>query len=243
MTHSPSLGNIVIIDDQPNITALLEINLGCEGYNVKTTDRATDFKTFDLADIDLVIVDAMHQEYTGLQLIKDIRNEAGANHIGIIAYSSLDNEQAPIEALDAGADDYVLKPFSLREMVARVKAVIRRCSHKTNIVSTDNTLQFKTLSINQRNHSVTLDGEPLTLTKTEYSILAMLMRNINSLISRIEIHRSIWPQELTGANERKVDTNISRLRKKLGPLAYNLVNRSGHGYMIADDEHVVSSRS
>jgi DNA-binding response OmpR family regulator len=241
MTYSPSLGNIIVIDDEPNITNLLQVNLGCEGYTVTTVNSAADFASKkNLQEVDLVIVDAMRQDYTGLQLIKDLRNEAGFKRVGIIAYSSEDDDMYPVDALNAGADDYILKPFSLRELVARVKAVIRRYASQVAPEERETTLNFKTLSVDVKTHRVTLDNMPLTLTKTEYQILAMLMRNVNSYISRIEIHRSIWPQELSGANERKVDTNISRLRKKLGNVARNLVNRSGRGYMIADDEHISS---
>jgi DNA-binding response OmpR family regulator len=241
MTYSPSLGNIIVIDDEPNITNLLQINLGCEGYKVTTVNSAADFASHkNLKEVDLVIVDAMKQDYNGLQLIKDLRNEAGFRRVGIIAYSSEDDDMYPVDALNAGADDYILKPFSLRELVARVKAVMRR--YASQIASDDKVskLDFKTLSIDTKTHQVFLNDAPLILTKTEYQILAMLMRNINSFISRIEIHRSVWPQELAGANERKVDTNISRLRKKLGSVAHNLINRSGRGYMIADDEHISS---
>ena len=135
-----------------------------------------------------------------------------------------------IDALDAGADDYIVKPFSLRELLARVKSVLRRHSVKQRKQST---IDFCGMSVNPICQTVKINGQPVTLTKTEYSILMLLLKNVDMFVSRVEIHRTVWSDSTTaGANERIVDTNISRLRKKLGDVGAHIVSRSGHGYML-----------
>ena len=152
-------------------------------------------------------------------------------HIGIILYSPFKSERMVIDALDAGADDYIVKPFSLREIVARIKAVLRR--HTSSGTTGGNILSFQGLTVDQTNQSVKIDGAPITLTKTEYAILLLLLKNQDNYITRAEMRSKIWTDDKAGSNERIVDTNISRLRKKLGDLGNRIVNRSGHGYMIS----------
>ncbi|MDE6120975.1 MAG: response regulator transcription factor, partial [Muribaculaceae bacterium] len=145
--------------------------------------------------------------------------------------SSNKSERKVIDALDAGADDYLVKPFSLREMVARVKSVLRR--HKAPSTPTAQTITFENMSVDLTTQTVKIDGIPVGLSRTEYAILELLVRNIRTYVSRIEIHRSVWKDDTAGINERIVDTNISRLRKKLGALGAHIVTRSGHGYMLS----------
>lgn len=231
MQSSPNLGHILIVDDDPNITELLSVNLKSEGYSVEVATTAEDVDRSAQGETRLVIVDAMRQPYSGMDLIYDFKDDPQTEHIGIILYSSFKSERMVIDALDAGADDYVVKPFSLREMVARVKSVLRR--HTARPRSGGSLLTFQNLTIDQTNQSVKLDGAPLTLSKTEYAILLLLLKNVDNYVSRVEIHRKVWSEDTAGANDRIVDTNISRLRKKLGIIGNHIVNRSGHGYMIS----------
>ena len=122
------------------------------------------------------------------------------------------------------------KPFSLRELLARVKSVLRRHSRNTRKATQ---LSFLNLTLDPTSQTVKIDGTPLALTRTEYAILHLLIKNVDTYVSRIELHHKVWPDTAAGANERIVDTNISRLRKKLGDLGNNLINRSGHGYMLS----------
>ena len=138
-------------------------------------------------------------------------------------------EEYKSEGFEQGADDYIVKPFSLRELIARVKSVLRR--HGNN--NRASLLTFLNLSLDATSQTVKIDGKPLALTRTEYAILHLLIKNVDSYVSRIELHHKVWPDSTAGTNERIVDTNISRLRKKLGELGNNLINRSGHGYMLS----------
>lgn len=230
MNLSPSLGHILLVDDDSNITSLLQVNLLSEGYSVDVVDNAESVDRTAQDSTSLVIVDAMNQPYSGMDLIYDFKDDPATEHIAIILYSPIKSERMVIDALDAGADDYIVKPFSLRELLARVKSVLRRHSRNTRKATQ---LSFLNLTLEPTSQTVKIDGTPLALTRTEYAILHLLIKNIDTYVSRIELHHKVWPDTAAGANERIVDTNISRLRKKLGDLGNNLINRSGHGYMLS----------
>lgn len=230
MSSTPSLGEILIVDDDANISDLLRVNLRSEGYDVSVATVAEEVDRRKLEETSLVIVDAMNQPYSGMDFIYDLKEDPATEHVAIILYSPIKSERMVIDALDAGADDYIVKPFSLRELLARVKSVLRRHSSP---VRKNNQLSFLNLTLDPVSQTVKIDGTPLALTRTEYSILLILLKNVDSYVSRLELHHKVWPDTAAGSNERIVDTNISRLRKKLGELGNNLVNRSGHGYMLS----------
>lgn len=230
MPSTPSMGQILIVDDDSNICKLLQVNLRSEGYTVDVEEVAGNVDRSALESTQLVIVDAMNQPYSGMDLIYDLKDNPATEHIGIILYSNIKSERMVIDALDAGADDYMVKPFSLREMVARVKSVMRR--HRLP-ARTAAVVTFESMEVDFGSQTVRIDGKPVSLSKTEFSILAILLKNVNSYVSRVEIHRRVWDDGTAGINERIVDTNISRLRKKLGEVGARIVNRSGHGYMIS----------
>lgn len=231
MSTTPASGNILIVDDDIHITELLQVNLRSEGYNVDSLSHAEEVDLGSLGGTSLIIVDSMNQPYSGMDLIFDLSDDPRTQHIGVILYSSIKSERMVIDALDAGADDYVVKPFSLRELVARVKSVMRR--HSAPAVKPSNTITFQGLTADLVSQTVMLDGRPVQLSKTEFAILSLLLKNVNTYVPRADIHRSVWGGDTAGINERIVDTNISRLRKKLGELGNCIVNRSGHGYMIS----------
>lgn len=228
MSYSSSLGKILVVDDDENVAELLHVNLGSEGYTVDIIPVAENVRPEELDGTNLVIVDAMNQAYTGMDLIYDLKDNPSTSGIGIILYSPSRSERIVIDALDAGADDYITKPFSLRELVARVKSVMRRHSAR-RARPAGTVLTFMNMSLDTATAVVKIGDEPVSLSKTEYAILVILMKNINTYVSRVEIHKAVWND---GDNERIVDTNISRLRKKLGDLGEYLVNRSGLGYML-----------
>lgn len=228
---STASGNILVIDDDVNITDLLSLNLRSEGYTVEVATCAEDVDRTGLDDTRLVIVDAMHQPYSGMDFIFDIKDDPATEHIGIILYSTIKSERMVIDALDAGADDYITKPFSLRELVARVKSVLRR--HAPRPGRNNAAVTFHGLSLDPGNMNVKLDGKPLPLSRTEFAILSILLKNLDNYVPRAEIHRRVWGADNAGDNERVVDTNISRLRKKLGDLGSHIISRTGLGYMIS----------
>lgn len=229
MDANPALGHILIVDDDKDICELLQINLQSEGYVVHIQKNAEEVDFDNLDNIKLIIVDAMRQSYNGMDFIYDLKENPGTENIAVILYSNIRSERMIIDALDAGADDYIVKPFSLRELLARVKSVLRRHDR----IASPRLLEFKGLCMDPRSQTVKIDGQPLTLTKIEYAILKLLIKNVDSFVSRVEIHKNVWNDNNAGANERIVDTNISRLRKKLGDLGSYLKSRTGHGYMLS----------
>ena len=236
MSLQTSLGNILIVDADEAITELLQLNLRSEGYRVTVKGNTSDVDFSNLRDIHLIIVDGASQTPDGFEFIRQLKATRAGERIGVIYYSCFDSERTLIQALDAGADDSICKPFSLREMLARIRAVMRRWSRTQSAAHDDlDVVHFKQMRIDLRRKAVTIGDEFVNLSNTEYAILELLLRNANNYTSRIEIFRKIWPDG-TGANERIVDTNISRLRRKLGELGSCIANRSGLGYMIAFDE-------
>lgn len=231
-THA-CLGNILIVDDDKAIADLLRLNFKTEGYNVDVIESAADVSPLDLRDVHLMIVDASGQSPSGCELIAALRSTSPGDRIGIIYCADMSSERTLIGALDAGADDVVRKPFSLREMLARVRAVLRRRCRGASSVADANVITFKRMKVDLSLRTVSLGGELLPLSSTEFAILELLLRNANTYTSRMEIFKRVWPDG-TGANERIVDTNISRLRRKLGPIGACIVNRSGLGYMLGE---------
>lgn len=231
MQSQATLGNILVIDDDTAITDLLQLNLCSEGYNVLVKVHTADVRESDLRDIHLVLVDAARQNPSGFQFISALKSTPAGLRIGVIFFSEYESERTLIDALDAGADDSVCKPFSLREMLARIRAVMRRRC-RAAVPASEPVMTLGDMRVDFARKSVTIDNEFVNLSNTEYAILELLLHNANTYTSRIEIFRKIWPDG-TGANERIVDTNISRLRRKLGELGSCIVNRSGLGYMIA----------
>lgn len=229
MADTPSLGNILVVDDNIYICELLQVNLGSEGYSVAVEPDASKVAEMPLDTVQLIIVDAMKQEYSGMDLIYDLKDNPDTEGIALILYSPVKSERMAIDALEAGADDYISKPFSLRELMARIRAILRRHSRGSKASS----LTFLSLTMDQVGKNVKIDGLPVPLTSKEYAILQMLLKNPDTLISRIEIFRKVWPESTAGSNERIVDTNVSRLRKKLGNLSQHLISRTGHGYMLS----------
>lgn len=239
MSSQPSLGNILIVDDDKAITDLLLLNLRSEGYGVKSLELSSKLDLRSYPELHLLLIDASMQNPTGLELIEQLRTTSQGDRIGIIYYSKYDTERVLIQALDAGADDAICKPFSLRELMARVRAVLRRRAAFTRrsgaAPSDSDVMRIKDMRVDFVRKNVTIEEEFVNLSNTEFAILALLLRNANTYNSRIEIFRKIWPDG-AGANERIVDTNISRLRRKLGSYGEYITNRSGLGYIINTDK-------
>lgn len=238
MLESNPLGTILIVDDDPNITELLRRNLCTEGYGVEIVDMAMDVDILSVANMRMVIADSFDQDYTGLDLVHDIKCEPSCEHVPVIICSSNDSEDMVITALDSGADDFITKPFSLREFLSRVKAVLRR--HPMRNAPEAAPRQQQGLSVPELNlvidtvgQKVVENGAVVPLTKTEYAILVFLIKNQNSFFTRNQICVEVWKDE-AGSNARIVDTNISRLRKKLGETGKHIINRYGMGYAFVD---------
>lgn len=225
--------SILIVDSDRNITSLLEGNLRSEGYRVVTVSQAEDALVLSLETFHLVITEIkLPGEIDGFELLERMKEDRMTRHIPVLFCTELDSENSIIAGLNAGADDYVTKPFSLREFMARVRSVLRRHRNFAPI-KTVRTIEYRTLILNVDSRGLIIDGDAISLSPTEFTILTHLLRERNKLFTREEIYSTAWPGESMN-NPRLVDVNISRLRKKLGNYGQNIVNRSGLGYGFMD---------
>jgi len=227
---------ILVIDDEESLCEILKFNLEKEGYEVDCAYSAEDALALDnLSTYHLFIVDIMMERLSGFDFAKRIRNLPETEDTPIIFCSALNDEDDTVMGLNIGADDYITKPFVISEVLARVRAVLRR-SHATRQWSMnarqdsyESDVAFKGLRIDRNDKLCYLDDQEVNLTKTEFDILLFLLSHRNRIYSREEIIRQVWPSDVVVTN-RTIDTNIARLRKKIGEYGNNIVTRLGFGY-------------
>ncbi|MCM1484388.1 MAG: response regulator transcription factor [Muribaculaceae bacterium] len=221
---------LLIIDTEQMICELLQYKFEDAGFKVDIAhDGHKALDTLPIPDYSLILVDLMDAPFTGLQLTEQLKRSADTYTIPVIIMSATKSEDDVVEALDAGADDYISKPFSTRELIARVRSVLRRRRMMSGRRRMSNVLQYRTLTLDIGQGSVAIDGQPVNLSRTEFLILAMFLRHKNQFFDRAEIQHEAWEDEKE-VSDRAVDTNISRLRKKIAPYGRNIVNRHGFGY-------------
>lgn len=226
---------ILVIDDEEALCEILKYNLEKEGYEVDTAYSAEEALDMDLHQYQLFIVDIMMGDVSGFDFAKRVRNVTATERTPIIFCSALTNEDEKVMGLNIGADDYVTKPFSIGEVLARVRAVLRRTQASVQATYSlaeseyEQDLTFKTLRIDRNEKISYMDGEPLQLTRTEFEILEFFLTHRNRIYSRQEIISNVWGEDVVVTN-RTIDTNITRLRKKLGDYSNNIVTRQGFGY-------------
>ena len=216
---------ILVVDDERDLCDILLFNLTKTGYVADATYSAEEAIEYCIADYDLLLLDVMMPGLSGFELAVRIKADERTARIPIIFLTAKDTEDDMLQGFGLGADDYVTKPFSVREVLARVKAVLNRTSSQpsTGIIS------YEGLVIDFGSKSVTIDGEPASLTRTEYDLLRILLANRGQFFSHQELLEQVWPQDVI-VIERTVDVNIARLRKKLNRYADCLVSRMGFGY-------------
>jgi len=223
--------SILVTDDEQDLLEILQFNLETEGYAVSTATSAEEaLARGDLASFDLMIIDVMMGGMSGFAMARRLKDNAATARIPVIFLTARSGENDKITGFNLGADDYLTKPFSLKELSARVRAVIRRTADRETETA-DETVSYMGLVLNLDNKTVTVDGEPVQMTKTEFQLLGLLVANRGKVFSRGELLRKAWPKD-TYVLERTVDVNITRLRKKIGPYARFLVTRLGFGYLF-----------
>lgn len=226
---------ILLIDDEESVCEILKYNLEKEGYEVETANSAEEALEMELQHFQLFIVDIMMGELSGFDFAKRIRSVTATDRTPIIFCSALNEEDEKVMGLNIGADDYITKPFSIGEVLARVRAVLRRSAATAqatfNLADSEyeQDLIFKTLRVDRNEKISYMDGAPLQLTRTEFEILEFFLTHRNRIYSRQEIISNVWGEDVVVTN-RTIDTNITRLRKKLGDYSNNIVTRQGFGY-------------
>ena len=218
---------ILVVDDEEDLCEILKFNLETEGYEVDTANSAEEALKKDLSVYNLLMLDVMMGEISGFKMANIIRKDDNKAKIPIIFLTAKDTENDRLTGFNLGADDYISKPFSIREVIARVKAVLRRTATDNN--TNQETLSFDQLLVNIPQKKVTIKGEEITLTKKEFEILKLLLGNQGHVFSREEILSRVWSDEVY-VLDRTIDVNIPRLRKKIGEYGKNIVTRLGYGY-------------
>lgn len=230
---------ILVIDDEENICEILKYNLQKEGYEVETANSAEEALEMDLSGYSLMIVDIMMERLSGFDFAKRVQNNPATENIPIIFCSALNGEDDTVMGLNIGADDYITKPFAIPEVIARVRAVLRRTQNKqqhpvftTQTQTFDPDVTFRGLRIDRNEKMCYINGEPLNLTPTEYGLIYFYLTHRNRIYSREEIIRNVWGVEVSN---RTVDANMARLRKKLGEYGNHIHTRTGFGYGFKEE--------
>lgn len=221
-------GNILIVDDEPDLCEILHYNLVAAGYGASIAHSAED-ALVQLQErrqgFDLLLLDVMMPGMSGFALAEQLGADAHLARIPIIFLTARDSEEDMLRGFDAGADDYIRKPFSIREVMARIKAVLGRRSIG------DAPLRHDGLELNLQSKRVYADGEEVVLTRTEQEVLRLLLSHRGQVFSRQEILDRVWPRHIV-VTDRTVDVNIARLRKKIGRYGRCIVCRPGYGYIF-----------
>lgn len=226
---------ILVVDDEQDLCEILQYNLETEGYEVTSVNSAEEALGIPLVGYDLILLDVMMGEISGFQLARLLKNRPETAQIPIIFITALDDEDHTVKGLNIGADDYIVKPLSMKEVKARVKAVLRRSVKNPVLpesepsVTQKNELVLGDLVLNLDAKITWLKGEELLLTKLEFELLSLLVQNPGKVFSRDELLHSCWPQDVY-VTSRTVDVNITRLRKKLGSYGNQIKTRIGYGY-------------
>ena len=223
---------ILVVDDEQDLCEILKFNLEIEGYQVETANSAEEALEKDIASYNLLLLDVMMGGMSGFQLAKQLKNSEVTAHIPIIFLTARDTENDTVTGFNLGADDYISKPFSIREVLVRIRAVLRRTTPQQE-EGGKNILKFQGLVLDLDKKTVTIEGEPVAFTKTEFEILHTLLDERGRVFSRQELINRVWPSDVL-VLDRTVDVNITRLRKKIGPFAKCIVTRLGFGYLFEE---------
>lgn len=221
---------ILVVDDEQDLCEILKFNLETEGYEVETAGSAEEALTLDLTSFDLLLLDVMMGEMSGFALARKLKSEESTKDIPIIFLTARDTENDTVTGFNLGADDYISKPFSIREVLVRVRAVLRRTADSQG-QSQPSVLKYQGLELNLDNKTVSIDGEQVPFTKTEFELLRTLLEEKDRVFSRQELINRIWPQDVL-VLDRTVDVNITRLRKKIGRFSKCIITRLGFGYFF-----------
>lgn len=224
--------NILLVDDDRNISEILEFNLKSEGFQVKTVRSAEEALKQPISDFDLILLDIMMGGMSGLKMAENLRSKNIA--IPIIFLTAKDTENDMLTGFSVGGDDYISKPFSIKEVLARVKAVLKRNSETIRMAEKDELFEIGLFTIDFNLKELFIADKKISLTKTEFELFALLAQNPENIFSRENIINHAWAN--TYVNERTVDVHITRLRKKLGIYGDVLTNRSGYGYRFDKDK-------
>jgi two-component system alkaline phosphatase synthesis response regulator PhoP len=223
---------VLIVDDEEDLCEILQYNLSNEGYDTEIAHSAEEALKRSLGEFDLVLLDVMMGPMSGFKFADKLRKEMKIE-VPVIFLTAKDTENDLLTGFSLGADDYISKPFSVNELTARVKAVLKRSY--TDKVNNKSIIQFNGIDLDTVRKRLIINDERVELTKKEYEILRTLLENQGKVFSREDLLMKIWGQDVI-VTERTVDVNITRLRNKLGKFGSSLKNKTGYGYFFEFNE-------
>ena len=231
-----SIERILIVDDEETLCEVLQLNLENEGYDVDIAFSAEEALTLDLKKYSLILLDIMMGGISGIKMAKMLKSDLMTAEIPIIFCTARDTEDDMVMGLNLGADDYIMKPYTIRNVVARVKSVLRRTSGNKSAntpIEKPNILQVEGLVLDMEFKRCVVDGTEIKLAKKEFELLAYLISNRGKILSREQILSKVWKDEVV-VLDRTIDVNITRVRSKIGAYGSYIVTRSGFGYGFRD---------
>lgn len=217
---------ILVVDDEESLCEILQFNLEVEGYEADVAYSAEQALTMHPERYALILLDVMMGRMSGFRMAQLLKADPSTARVPIIFCTARDAEDDTIAGLNIGADDYIAKPFSVREVLARVRSVLRRTAAAQ---AAPETVRFEGLELDLARKTCTLDGAHLPLTKKEFEILVLLLSHPGRIFSREEMLRRVWSDEVI-VLDRTIDVNITRLRRKIGAYGQHIVTRLGYGY-------------
>ncbi len=229
---------VLVVDNEQDLCEILLFNLMAGGYEAEAAYSAeeawrkmAESKAAKGTFPDLLLLDVMMPGMSGFEFAALLRQDEHTARIPIIFLTACTGEDDTLQGFGLGADDYVTKPFSVREVMARVKAVLSRTGSGRN--DSEEALTYKGLWLNQKQKTFFIEGEETSLTRTEYELLSLLLSHQGQVLSRQELLEKAWPKGVV-VTGRTVDVHIARLRKKMGMYASCIVSRQGFGYCFED---------
>ena len=219
---------ILVVDDEESLCEILQFNLEVEGYEVDVAYSAEQALDMHPERYSLILLDVMMGETSGFKMARQLKSRPETAGVPIIFCTARDTEDDTVAGLNIGADDYITKPFSIREVIARVKSVLRRSTGGGKDKSED-CVCFQGLDLNLQRKTCHVDGKEIKLTKTEFEMLSLFLRNRETIFSRADILSQVWSDDVI-VLDRTIDVNITRLRKKIEPYGRHIVTRQGYGY-------------
>lgn len=220
---------ILIVDDEKDLCEILQFNLESEGFYIDIAHSAEEALKKTIEKFDLILLDVMMDGMSGFKAANIIRKDRNLK-VPIIFLTAKGEENDILTGFNVGGDDYISKPFSIKEVIARIKAILKRGSQPDMETGQ---LAYKDLIVDPKKKEISVSEQIINLTRKEFEILTLLLKNMGQYISRDEILQRIWKDDVI-VTERNVDVNIARLRKKIGDYGKNIKGKSGYGYCFRD---------
>lgn len=220
---------ILVVDDEPTLCDTLKFNLEMEGYEADTAFSAEEALALPLEEYSLILLDIMMDGISGTDFARILKRNPALNHIPIIFCTARDAEDDMVSGLELGADDYITKPYSIRNVMSRVRAVLRRVADKSIPAHETTTVRSEGLTLDCVAKTCMVDGSEVHLPRKEFEMLRLFLSKPGRIFTREEIISAVWPEEIVVLN-RVVDVNVRRLRSKLGEYGKRIITRSGYGY-------------